>query len=109
MKVSVGLKKNPLTCLKVILACILFSTSSIDGPSSLGLFGVWVGVVVGVISFRTQLNSPSDSIPVKVNSSINPFLITCCSIIIFPDKLFSKTHVISTWPAAALGRWHLVK
>ena len=54
---------------------VLFSTSSMDGPS----VGLFVGVVT---SSLIQLNSPSDSIPVKVNSSINPFLVTCCSIII---------------------------
>ena len=72
----------------MILEFILFSTSSMDGPS-VGLF------VHEVTSSLIQLNNlPSDSIPVKVNSSINPFLVTYCSIIICP--------------APVLGRWHFV-
>ena len=53
----------------------MFSTSSMDDPS----VGLFVHVVT---SSLIELNLPSESIPVKGNSSINPFLVTYCSTII---------------------------
>ena len=89
MKYATLSKLNPLTCLKVILACIFPSTSSMDGLSP-------------------QTNSFSERIAVMVKSSLNPSLITWCSISTKSFNGSSKTQIISALPVETLGRVHFV-
>ena len=102
---------NWFNCLKEIFISALFSASSNAIPISLSVSSdvAFLSVVSSVGSlYLFQCNSSTDLKLVIDKSSSGSFLIICCGIIIYPEKLLPNWQTISTFPVSTLGIIHSV-